>query len=115
MINFACRQFEISDIIKCSFGLSKSDYEVFLFQMENKNDWYSTQNLSRFLGLNLTTVQRSVKKLYEKDILRRKQVNLENGGYVYLYNIEHKDKIRKMILDIIKKWSQRVEKELREL
>jgi predicted transcriptional regulator len=115
MIDFACKEFKISEIIKCSFGLSKSDYNLFNYFLKNKDQWYRTNKLAKKLKLNLTTVQRSVKKLHEKKILERRQKNLDKGGYIYLYKIEKKNKIRSKILSIIHSWIRRVEEELEKL
>ncbi|MBS3079594.1 hypothetical protein J4218_05720 [Candidatus Pacearchaeota archaeon] len=51
MIDFACKRFELREVIKCGFGLTKSDLRIMDFLIKNKNpnqtrksgDFYSLQ------------------------------------------------------------------------
>ena len=87
MIDFACKKFEMNEVIKCTLGLTKSEYKLMDFFLEKEDKWVSTSKLSNLFELNITTIQRAVKTLYEKDILDRRQDNLEQGGYEYYYKI----------------------------
>ena len=71
-----------------------------------------TTEIADKLNLNLTTIQKATKKLHEKEILIRHQKNLNNGGYVYTYEIESKQKIRFVLKKIIKNWSEKVQTEI---
>ena len=115
MIDFACKKFIIDDVIKCSFGLSKSDLRIFYFLMGSPKEFFIASDISKKLKLDLSTVQRSLKKLYEKDVLVRRQNNLDTGGYIFIYQIKDRDEISSMILEMIDSWKQRVEKELAKL
>ncbi len=108
MIDFACKQFNVNDIIKCALGLTKAEFKImeYFFAEAEK---CTTLSISEKLELNLTTIQKAVKKLAEKKIIVRRQKNLENGGYVYTYECNSKPAVRKIIKDIIKNWSLKVE------
>ena len=82
--------------------------------LEHTEEWFTTEKLAKKLKLNLSTVQRSVKKLNEKEILMRRQENLNGGGYFFVYRIKYKSEIRKIILDVVRAWSKGVEKEFDE-
>lgn len=110
MIDFACKRFNLDEIIKCSLELTKGEYNVMGQLVKNPEKEYTTHELSQELGLNLTTIQKAVKKLAEKDIVFRKQHNLDNGGYIFTYRSKSKDLIKKLIKDIICQWAARVEK-----
>ena len=112
MIDFACKQFDINEIIKCSLGLTKSEYETFSFMLENDEE-FSTNDLSKERNLDLSTIQRTLKKLVDKELVQRRQINLDQGGYLYVYNIKDKKMIRDKILSIIHVWTGKVEKELK--
>ncbi|MGM5482379.1 MAG: MarR family transcriptional regulator [Nanobdellota archaeon] len=112
MIDFACKRFNLEEIIKCALSLTRGECKVFRFFFENPTQIFTTDNISQALSLNLTTVQKAVKKLTEKDILVRHQQNLENGGYIYTYETSPKDKIRRILKDIIKNWAKEVGKEI---
>jgi hypothetical protein len=74
MISFACRVIEMSDLIKCSFDLNKTDYMVFVFPIKNTGE-LSIEELSKKLGL-------------------------ERSGYRFRYSIKDKERI----LSIIDGW-----------
>ena len=112
MIDFACKRFELKEIIKCSLGLTRSDCKVMQFLLEQDEEYYTTEEISKKLALDLTTVQRSVKKLRERGVVQRRQENLSGGGYVFLYQIEDKRKIREVISDIVMSWARTVKAEL---
>lgn len=111
MIDFACKKFELKDVIKCSLGLTKSEFKIINFLMENRKKFNSSE-LAEELDLDLSTVQRSLKKLAEKRVIIRSQINLASGGYIYLYNINDKMIIRKIIKDIIHSWVDKFHMEL---
>jgi predicted transcriptional regulator len=110
MIDFACKQFNLNEIIKCGLSLTKAELEVFNYFIQNQKSECTTSLISKKLNLNLTTIQKAVKKLYEKEIILRHQKNLSNGGYVYTYECATKKRIREVLKSIIKNWSEQVEK-----
>lgn len=111
MIDFACKQFNLRDIIKCSLGLTKADLQVFEFLLQHEGS-YNTDMIARKLKVDPSTVQRAVKKLHEKNLVKRTQVNLSGGGYTFEYEINDKKAIRKIIIDTVHNWTKRVETEI---
>lgn len=112
MIDFACKKFNLDDIIKCGLGLTKTEFQILEFFIQSRDKEFTTDKIATKLKLNLSTVQKAVKKLREQNILRKQQKNLSSGGYVYTYEINPKSKVREIIKDIIKEWSSRVEQEI---
>jgi predicted transcriptional regulator len=112
MIDFACKQFNLEDIIKCGLSLTKTEFKIMEYFIAHKSAEHTTINVANDLNLNLTTIQKAVKKLHEKGILLRHQKNLENGGYIYTYECNSKKNIRKILKDIIRNWSENVEKQI---
>ena len=113
MIDFACKTFQLDEIIRCSFTITKADFRVMEYMVKRDEHWFTTEELAENLNLNLTTIQRAVKKLFEKQVLERKQNNLSSGGYIYIYRIKDKSQIRKLILEIIDDWKGNVERQLK--
>ena len=111
MIDFACKKFDIKEIIKCSLNLSKSDFSV-MQKLFVYKDFLSSKDISDKVDLDITTVQRTLKKLYEKGIVNRKQVNIDTGGYVYMYRIKSREELKYQITNIIDKWSGTVKHEI---
>ena len=112
MIDFACKRFNLDEIFKCGLGLTKADSKVMNFLVKNSIESFTTEEISEQLGLNLTTIQRAVKKLHEKEIIERKQENLSGGGYKFRYEIRSKKEIRTVMMNIVHNWVKTVEKEL---
>lgn len=112
MIDFACKRFNIEEIIKCALGLTKAECSVFKYFFENPTENLTTERLAQKLKLNLTTVQKAVKKLNESGIIIRYQKNLDKGGYIYTYEASSKKQIRQILKDIINTWAKNVGKEI---
>ena len=112
MIDFACKRFQIKEVVKCSLGLTKADYNIMEFLIKNKERTFTTQQIAIKNKLDLSTVQRAVKKLTEKKAVIRLQENLANGGYQFTYQIESMPKIRKIISEIAHRWAGKVDEEL---
>ncbi|MBN2890282.1 MAG: MarR family transcriptional regulator, partial [Bacteroidales bacterium] len=111
MIDFACKKFDLEEIVKCSLGLSKSEFRILKFLIANDNR-YMTEELSDRLGLDKSTIQRGVKKLHQKGLVVRGQINQSKGGYVFYYRIKEKDQIRHIIIDIVEGWTKGVKREI---
>ncbi|MCD4703268.1 MAG: MarR family transcriptional regulator [Methanosarcinaceae archaeon] len=112
MIDFACKEFKITDVIKCALNLTRADLQVTEYFLTQCNEWCNTDCIAKRTGLELSTIQRSVKKLTDKDILIKSQKNLDGGGYSYLYMIKDKEEIKKMIMDIVHSWVENIEQEM---
>ncbi len=115
MIDFACKHFNLMDVVKCSLGLSKADLEVLKLFLKKRNEKLSADDISKKLKINLSTSQRSVKKLFEKGILKRTQMNLVGGGYTYNYQTQEIQMVKKQILNIVQNWVKKVEEELEQI
>lgn len=108
MIDFACKQFVIDDIVKCSLGLTKGDLRIFRYLATHK-DAFTTEQLASSLRLDLSTVQRAVKKLHEQDVVLRHQENLNGGGYLFRYSVVSQEFLRKKIMAILHAWIGKVD------
>ncbi len=112
MVDFACKEFEIEAVIKCGLNLTKAELQILRYFIQNGQDWLTTELIAEELKLNVSTVQRSVKKLYERKILIRSQNNMDGGGYFFVYMVRSKKDIHALIMDIVNSWVKRVDSEL---
>jgi len=112
MINFACEEFSLDSIIKCGLGLTRTELIIMQYFLKDTNKECTTTTISKVLSLNLTTIQKAVKKLSDKKIILRKQKNLQNGGYIYTYESNSKSEIRSILKSIIRTWSSNIEKKI---
>lgn len=107
MISFACKQIDFKELVQCSFELNKTEYDLFMFLLSSKEN-LCVSSISKLLKKDRTTIQKAVKKLLQKELVLKHQVNLENGGYVYVYNIRDKQLIRNKLLNIVESWYKQV-------
>jgi len=112
-IDFACKRFEIEEVVKCSLALSKSDFVILKFLMKDSEKSYSTEELSKELGFEKSTIQRAVKKLHGEGLLFRTQKNQSRGGYSFFYRVRDKSYLREKILGIVESWYKVFELELK--
>ena len=108
MIDFACKTFNIDEIIKCGLGLTKVELEIFYFLLK-ADDMISSKELSVKINRDNSTVQRALKKFYERELVDRKQINLKKGGYSFIYSVKSKTEIKNILIKIIHKWVSNVE------
>jgi len=112
IMDFACKEFKVEDVIKCALNLTKADLKVMKYFLNETEQWVDTDSLSKALELDISTIQRSVKKLHEKEIMQRSQQNLDGGGYVFRYKINSRAKIKNIIMTVVNSWADRLEQEL---
>lgn len=112
MIDFACKEFKVEDVIKCALNLTKADLKVMRYFLNETDLWADTESLSKVLELDISTIQRSVKKLHEKEILQRSQQNLDGGGYIFRYKAHSRTKIKDIVMTVVNSWADRLGQEL---
>lgn len=113
MIDFACKEFDLDEVLKCALGLTRAEMRVLKFFLKEKGELTAAQ-VAEKTDLELSTIQKAVKKLSEKRIVFRGQRNLKNGGYEFFYRLNDKKNVREIIKGIIRQWFERVEMEIDE-
>lgn len=109
-LNFACKQFPIEQVLRCSFGLSNAEFGVLRKLLSGGER--SVEQLAASLNKDRTTVQRAVKPLIEKGLVIRRQYNLENGGYQFFYTAANKEAIKERIHEHFERFSRLVKEEI---
>lgn len=112
MINFACKKVDLNEVIRCSLNLTKAEFKILDFFMKNSSKRFESKEIAVELGLELSTVQRSMKKMSEKGVIRRSQINLEKAGYTYSYCLCDKKEIKDLIKKTVNGWMGSFEKEI---
>ncbi|MCX6710040.1 MAG: hypothetical protein NTV63_03765 [Candidatus Woesearchaeota archaeon] len=112
MISFACKPIIFDELLKCSFGLNKTEYSVFMLLIARENEkaeGLSVSEIAVRLKKERTVIQKAVKSLFEKKMIKRFQENLENGGYKFSYSPVEKREIKERIIETIRGWVSNVE------
>ncbi|MCR4327113.1 MAG: MarR family transcriptional regulator [Nanoarchaeota archaeon] len=111
MIDFACKKFNLDEIIKCVLGLTKSEFKLLKFLSQNSGK-FTTEELSKKLKLDKSTIQRSIKNLHEKNLVVRSQINQSVGGYLFLYSIKDREIVKKVVSDTVDNWISTLKKKI---
>ena len=96
----------------CSFSLNKTEYNLFTFLL-TQDEPLCTSTIGEMTGKDRTTIQKAVKKLVSQDLINKHQVNLDTGGYTFVYSIKNKQFIKQTMLDIVNKWHSAVVDEIK--
>jgi predicted transcriptional regulator len=114
MVTFSCKKISQEDLIRCSFDLNKTEYNLFVFLFK-KETYYSVIEISKLMNLDRTTIQKAIKILLNKKLLKRTQKNISKGGYIFLYKIYDKKEIKIKMKKITIDWSKGIEKAIENL
>ncbi|MBU0957829.1 MAG: MarR family transcriptional regulator [Nanoarchaeota archaeon] len=112
-INFACKTIKIEELIKCSFDLTKTEYNVLIVLLKTKK--VPLNNIASKLKLERTSIQKAITKLMDKNLVTREKIILDKGGYTYLYNSRNKNQIKTEIIKLVESWSKSAKKQIRSL
>ncbi len=110
-INFVCRVIKFEDILRCSFGLNKTEIAIMKFLLEEKEE-LTIEEIMKKIKRDRTTIQRGVKRLFEKELIKRRQINLDKGGYVFIYSSKPKQELKDKVFKIFESFKESVSKEI---
>lgn len=110
MIDFACKKLDLNEVMRCGFGITKTEQELLNFLINS--DWRTASHVAKHLGISLATAQRSLKNLHEKNLIERMQLNLDKGGYLFSYRARDKSFIKSEIKIILDGWIKNVDSSL---
>ena len=111
-MDFGCKRFNLDEVVRCSLNLTKAEFKILEFLMKNHAKKFESSDIAKALKLDRSTVQRSMKKMTEKNIVRRSQINLEGAGYTFVYCICNKQEIKIFIKSIIRGWVDKFDSEI---
>ena len=103
MISFACKPINFQEILTCSFSMNKTEFFLFSF-LEKQTDPLCVSTIAEMMGKDRTTIQKAMKSLAEKQIVNKHQVNLENGGYTFVYSLKNKEFLKKRMQQSVNDW-----------
>ncbi|MBR9693192.1 MarR family transcriptional regulator [Candidatus Woesearchaeota archaeon] len=109
-LNFACKKFPIDQVLRCSFGLSNPEFRILKVLLSKGEK--SVEDVAEILGKDRTTVQRSMKTLVAKGLVKRRQYNLDNGGYQYHYLPQDKAIVKERIQQHFESFAKNVRDEI---
>ncbi len=109
-----CRPVTLREVFNCSFNLNTTEYLVLRELLRSKTP-KSVLQLAKKLKKDRTTIQKAIANLLKENLIKRKQLNLEKGGYFYLYFIEDKNKLKNTLIKNLDLWYRDVINMIRSL
>ena len=109
-VDFACKRFSMDQVLRCAFGLSNPEFRILKVLLTRGER--SVEEIAGALGKDRTTIQRAIKGLVEKGLIKRRQYNLYSGGYVYHYLPQHKEEIKKRVQEHFEGFSRMIRDEI---
>ena len=106
MIKTPCSTFTLESIMCCMFGIKTFDVAVYLSLL--KNGASRVNDIAELLNRDRSTIQRSVQSLVNAGLVKRKQINLKEGGYFYKYEAVPFSEVKGVIKDTMEKWCKEV-------
>ncbi len=114
IFSFACKGIKKEELVKCSFRLNKTEFNLLMFLLGEKRD-LTVSEAARKMGLKRTTIQKAIKTLLERKLAKRFQYNLPRGSYVFRYKVKNKQEIKEEMKQTVREWAQAVETEIERL
>ena len=110
-LNFVCRIVSLEEILRCSFGLNKTELIIMKQLLKNRGE-HAIEEIMKNVKKDRTTIQRGVKRLFEKGLIKRRQINLDKGGYVFIYSSKPKVELKDKVFKIFESFKESVGKEI---
>ncbi len=106
MIKTPCTTFTLESIMCCIFGIKTFDVMVYFTLLNNRP--MRVNDIADLLNRDRSTIQRSVQNLVNAGLVKRKQINLKEGGYYYIYEAIPFSDVKNIIKDTMEKWCREV-------
>ncbi len=113
-IDFACKTISVEELLVCSFNLNKTDLKILKFFLKY-NKSVTVKELSSFVKLERSGVQKSIIHLVEKGLVERRQINNERGGFFYRYSLKDKEELKNTILSLLENWCSKAKRTIERL
>ncbi|AEH06413.1 transcriptional regulator, TrmB [Methanothermococcus okinawensis IH1] len=108
MIKTPCSTFTLESIMCCMFGIKTFDVAVYFSLL--KKGASNVNDIAELLNRDRSTVQRAVQNLVNAGLVKRKQINLKEGGYFYKYEAIPFSEVKEIIKCTMEKWCNEVKK-----
>ncbi|ADG13860.1 transcriptional regulator, TrmB [Methanocaldococcus infernus ME] len=101
-----CTTWTFDELMACVFGIKVFDVHLYFYLL--KHGPFKVNELAEKLNKNRSTIQRSVQNLMNAGLVYRKQVNLKDGGYFYLYYAVPFEEVKERMKREIEGWYKKM-------
>lgn len=90
-VDFTCKKVSLKDLVQCNYNLNDSEYAIFSQLIKSKRG-LSVKELVEKVEKDRTTVQKILSKLLKRNLLLKRQMNLDRG-FMFVYFSKNRDEI----------------------
>ena len=112
-IDFTCKQVTLKDLIQCNYNLNESEYLIFA-ELIKSEAGLSVKELIKIIKKDRTTIQKILIKLLKRNLILKRQVNLDRG-FMFIYFAKDKDEIIKDIENNAEQYFSKIKESVQEL
>ena len=109
-IDFTCKKVTLKDLVQCNYNLNESEYLIFAELIKSKKG-LSVKELVERVNKDRTTVQKILAKLLKRQLLTKRQINLDRG-FMFVYFSKGKEEIVKEIEDNVNHYFKNIQDSL---
>jgi predicted transcriptional regulator len=109
-IDFTCKKVTLKDLVQCNYSLNESEYLIFAEIIKSKKG-LSVKELVEKIQKDRTTVQKILTKLLKRELLVKRQINLDRG-FMFVYFSKNKDDIVKEIGENVDSYFAKIKESL---
>lgn len=109
-IDFTCKKVTFQEIVQCNFGLNNTEYLIFAELIQNRKG-LSVKELLEKVQKDRTTVQKILIKLSKRDLVMKRQINLDRG-FMFVYFSKNKAEIIEEIENNVKDYFAEVQRSI---
>ncbi len=95
------------DIIKAAYALSENELEIMMC-IKNSQP-VDIKTLTDIIPKDRATISRSIQRLMGIGIVRKTKINLERGGFKYLYSSLSVDELKNKLTELINRIAENME------
>ena len=110
-LHFICQGFTVEQLLRCSFNLNETGLRILKYLIDEKEE-KTIEEIKKVMKKDRTTVQRAVKNLFREELIHRRQINLNKGGYIFVYKSAPKKELKEKIYKIFESFKETVGKEI---
>lgn len=98
-LDFTCKKVVLKDLIQCNYNLNESEYLIFAQLIKSKKG-LSVKELVEKVNKDRTTVQKILSKLVKRNLLMKRQMNLDRGFMFVYFSKNKKDMIAEIEVNV---------------
>ncbi len=105
--SFESQEITCFEIIKAAYALSENELEIMMC-IKNIQP-VDIKGIAEIIPKDRATISRSIQRLMGIGVVRKTKINLERGGFKYLYSSMSVEELKTKLLELITRISQNME------